>query len=88
MRSAASRLGPRSPEAQAYMARATEAVYADLSRTLREVHPELSETEARAVAKFYFCLFQGLATLWMLAPDSDQVDGDCVATAVAALSGK
>ncbi|MGV9677866.1 TetR family transcriptional regulator [Nocardia sp. NPDC003482] len=78
----------RSPELQTYLAEASDGAYADLAAILRETHPDLSAAEARAVAKFYFVLFQGYAMMWLLAPASELLTGDDVALAVKTLRGK
>ncbi|MBF6170879.1 TetR family transcriptional regulator [Nocardia blacklockiae] len=77
----------RSEELQAYLSDATERAYGDLSALLRELHPELSAKEARAVAKLYFVLFQGYAMLALLAPAGELLNGDDVELAVKALRG-
>lgn len=76
----------RSPESQEYFSTATEEVYAGLVEPLREVHPDLSAGDARAVAKLYFALFQGMALQWLIAPAGDQLTGDDVVRAVRAMS--
>ncbi|WP_280361354.1 TetR family transcriptional regulator [Nocardia wallacei] len=78
----------RSEELQAYLSEATEGAYADLGAVLREMHPELSAKEARAVAKLYFVLFQGYAMLALLAPGGDLLHGEDVELAVRALREK
>ena len=76
----------RSPESQAYMSGATEEVYATLAECLRDVHSELSAADARAVAKMYFALFQGLALQWLIAPAGDLLTGEDVVRAVQAMT--
>ncbi|MEV5646959.1 TetR/AcrR family transcriptional regulator [Nocardia sp. NPDC052254] len=75
----------RSTESQAFMSEATAEVYAALSGPLREVHPELSEDDAHAVAKVYFALFQGIALQWLVAPAGEQLTGADVVRAVRAM---
>ncbi|KAA8885404.1 TetR/AcrR family transcriptional regulator [Nocardia colli] len=76
----------RSPESQEFMVQATEVAVTDLTATFREVHPELSEAQARAVATLYFMLFQGLAMTQLIAPAATAgVDGDQLALAVQTL---
>ncbi|MEU6559612.1 TetR/AcrR family transcriptional regulator [Nocardia nova] len=76
----------RSPESQAYMSEATDEVYAALAGSLREVHPDLSAADARAVAKVYFALFQGLALQWLIAPAGELLMGEDVVRAVRAMT--
>ncbi|WP_227982112.1 TetR/AcrR family transcriptional regulator [Nocardia spumae] len=76
----------RSPESQAYMSDATDEVYRALAEPLREVHPELSAADARAVAKVYFALFQGVALQWLIAPAGEMLTGEDVVRAVRAMS--
>ncbi|NKY85179.1 TetR/AcrR family transcriptional regulator [Nocardia veterana] len=78
----------RSPESQQYFSEATEEVYTALLEPLRAVHPELSAADARAVAKVYFALFQGMALQWLIAPAAEPVTGDDVMRAVRAMAGK
>ncbi|GAB2729871.1 TetR/AcrR family transcriptional regulator [Nocardia thraciensis] len=78
----------RSEELQAYLSEATAGAYADMAAALRDVHPELSAQEARAVAKVYFVLFQGFAMLHLLAPAGDLLHGEDVELAVKTLRGK
>jgi AcrR family transcriptional regulator len=75
----------RSPESQQFMVEAFEGAYRDIARALGDAHPELSEKQARAVAKLYFVLLQGAAMLWLVAPDSDFLGGDDLALAVETL---
>ncbi|WP_194836721.1 TetR/AcrR family transcriptional regulator [Nocardia sp. XZ_19_369] len=75
----------RSPESQEYMAAAIETAFDDLSTTLREVHPELSVEQARAVGTLFFLLFQGLAMTHLIAPAAAAVDGEQIALAVQTL---
>ncbi|MBF6331271.1 TetR/AcrR family transcriptional regulator [Nocardia transvalensis] len=78
----------RSPELQVYLSDASEGAYADLAAVLREQHPDLSGKEARALAKFFFFLFQGLTMMWLLAPSSDLLTSEDIELAVKALRGK
>jgi len=78
----------RTPESQAYMAAASESVFPELGEMLREVHPDLTVSEARAVAKVYFALFQGVAVMSLLAPGSEMLRGEDVELAVKAMRGK
>ncbi|WP_405162752.1 TetR/AcrR family transcriptional regulator [Nocardia sp. NBC_01499] len=75
----------RSPESQQYMAEATENALADLTVMLREVHPDLSDEQARAVVTFYFMLFQGVAITHLIAPAAALMDGEQLALAVKTL---
>ncbi|MFC9439810.1 TetR/AcrR family transcriptional regulator [Nocardia sp. NPDC057030] len=75
----------RSPESQEFMVQATEDAIVDLTATLQEVHPGLSDEQARAVATLYFMLFQGLAMTQLIAPAAATVDGDQLALAVRTL---
>ncbi|RDI63631.1 TetR/AcrR family transcriptional regulator [Nocardia pseudobrasiliensis] len=78
----------RSEELQAYLAEASESAYSELANLLRELHPDLDAEAARAVAKLYFILFQGYATMWLLAPGSELLTGEDVELAVKTLRGK
>jgi len=78
----------RTPDAQAYMASATEGVYPELAQLLCDVHPDLTGKEARAVAKVYFALFQGVAIMSLLAPGGDVLRGEDVELAIKALRDK
>ncbi|MRH92598.1 TetR family transcriptional regulator [Nocardia sp. SYP-A9097] len=78
----------RDPEMQLYMAEATERAYGDMAQGVREAHPDLTEGQARAVAKLLFALFQGVAMQWMIAPTADLLDGDDLSTAIRAIAGK
>lgn len=78
----------RSEESQAYMMDAVNRGQNDLAEILRSVHPTVSEAEAKAVGKLYFTMFQGLAMLWMLAPEADLISGDDLALALKTLAGK
>lgn len=78
----------RSPDSQAFLAEATEAAYSELAALLREVYPDLSGAAARAVAKLYFVLFQGIAILTLLGPDGEMLQGDEVELALTVLRGK
>ncbi|MCX4091539.1 TetR/AcrR family transcriptional regulator [Nocardia sp. alder85J] len=75
----------RTPETQLMMAEATEHACADLAITLRESFPDLAEDDARAVAKFYFTIFQGVALLWLLAPTTSLLTGAELARAIRVL---
>ncbi|MFF3226782.1 TetR/AcrR family transcriptional regulator [Nocardia suismassiliense] len=75
----------RSPESQEYMAAAIQTAFDDLATTLREVHPELSVEQARAVGTLFFLLFQGLAMTHLIAPAAAAVDGEQIALAVQTL---
>ncbi|WP_067568743.1 TetR/AcrR family transcriptional regulator [Nocardia acidivorans] len=77
----------RDPEMQLFMAEATGQAYDDMSRHVREAHPDLTEAQSRAVAKTLFVLFQGMVMQWMIAPTADLLDGDDLATAIAAIRG-
>ena len=76
----------RSEDSRTYMAEASEHAYADLSRALRETHPALSDEQSRALGKLLFTLFQGVALLWLAAPDVDLLDGAELTAAVEALA--
>ncbi len=78
----------RSEELQAYLAEASESAYSELANLLRELHPDLDDAAARAVAKLYFILFQGYATMWLMAPGSELLTGEDVELAVKTLRGK
>ena len=78
----------RSPQSQHYMTEAIGGAYTDIGATLRELHPELSQEQAYAIAQCYFVLVQGMAVLLLLGPEMELPDGDALATAVAALAPK
>jgi hypothetical protein len=78
----------RSPDSQQFLAEATGEAYTELSALLREVYPDLSAEQARAVAKLYFVLFQGIAMLTLLGPDGEMLLGDDLEVALSALQGK
>ncbi|QIS20563.1 TetR/AcrR family transcriptional regulator [Nocardia terpenica] len=78
----------RSPESQRYLAEASRGAYAELAGLLQDIHPNLTPEQARAVGKLYFLMFQGYALLGLLAPESDLLTGEEVATAVEALRTK
>ncbi|MBF6241184.1 TetR family transcriptional regulator [Nocardia otitidiscaviarum] len=76
----------RDPEQRRLMSEAVENGCLDLAETLRELHPDLSEADARAVARFYFVQFQGLALLSLIAPTAAACDSGELARAVAVLA--
>ncbi|MGN2639234.1 TetR/AcrR family transcriptional regulator [Nocardia takedensis] len=76
----------RSEQSRAYMAEASEHAYADLTRSLRDTYPDLTDEQARALGKLVFTLFQGVAVLWLAAPDLELLDGADLTTAVEALN--
>jgi AcrR family transcriptional regulator len=78
----------RSPESQTYLSEATQGAYTELAALLEQVHPDLSAAEARAVAKVYFVLFQGVAMLSLLGPGGELLHGDDVELAVKTLRAK
>ncbi len=78
----------RSEESQQFMAETVDRAHVDLATTVSEVYPELSEAEAKAVAKLYFGVFQGIAVLSLIAPTGDLMDGNDFALAVKALAGR
>ncbi|WP_067676834.1 TetR/AcrR family transcriptional regulator [Nocardia miyunensis] len=78
----------RSPDSQAFLSEATAEAYTELAALLREVYPDLSDPQARAVAKLYFVLFQGIAMLTLLGPGGEMLLGDDLELALSALQGK
>ncbi|KAA0022986.1 TetR/AcrR family transcriptional regulator [Antrihabitans cavernicola] len=78
----------RSPEAQQHMTNSIGGVYDDLAAVVRTTHPDLNSEQARSIAQLYFVLLQGFATLSLLTPEGELPDGDDLARAVAALSGR
>jgi AcrR family transcriptional regulator len=78
----------RSPDSQVFLAEATDQAYSELAGLLREVYPDLPKKQARAVAKLYFVLFQGIAMLTLLGPGGEMFLGDDLKLALAALEGR
>lgn len=75
----------RSPEAQVYMAEAADQAYAEITRVLRETHPDLSAADAEVVAKVLFLLFSGTGLQWLIAPADVPMQGEDVVRAIRAL---
>jgi AcrR family transcriptional regulator len=78
----------RTPESRIYLAEATAGAYSELGVLLSELFPDLSDEEARAVAKVYFMLFQGVAILSLMGPEGEPMRGQDVALAIEALRAK
>ncbi|WP_067537298.1 TetR/AcrR family transcriptional regulator [Nocardia crassostreae] len=77
----------RDPESQSFMVEVTAEAYNDLATVVGEAHPELSATEARAVGKLFYVLFQGMAMQALIAPAAEPLDGDDLERAVGAIRG-
>ncbi len=78
----------RSADSQTFLAEATAEAYTELATLLREVYPDLSGKQARAVAKLYFVLFQGIAMLTLLGPEGEMLLGADLEVALSALRGR
>ncbi len=64
----------RDPDQQRVMSEAVGNAWDELAATLREQAPDLDAAAARAVARFYFVQFQGLALLSLVAPTAAVCD--------------
>ncbi|MFI6997114.1 TetR/AcrR family transcriptional regulator [Nocardia sp. NPDC050175] len=71
---------------QQHMATVHETAIAGFAALVGELHPPLSETQARAIGKLYFVLVNGLALQWISDPTSPLPTGEELAIAIAALA--
>jgi AcrR family transcriptional regulator len=76
----------RSPQLQQFMTDAVGGAYDGIAEVLRELHPDLTAEQSRAVAKLYFVLVQGMALLWMLGPEMDLPTGADLSLAATVLA--
>ncbi|MBF6137463.1 TetR family transcriptional regulator [Nocardia otitidiscaviarum] len=76
----------RDPDQQRVTSEAVANACDELAATLRDQHPDLDAAAARAVARFYFVQFQGLALLSLIAPTAAVCEGGEFARAVAVLA--
>ncbi|MBF6084965.1 TetR/AcrR family transcriptional regulator [Nocardia cyriacigeorgica] len=76
----------RTPSETAHMSGLLAEAVAEMAELVAQSHPELSEEQARAVARLYFALLNGLALQWITEPEGELPSGDELAVAIAALA--
>ncbi|WP_280235049.1 TetR/AcrR family transcriptional regulator [Nocardia cyriacigeorgica] len=76
----------RTPSETAHMAGLLAEAVTELANLVAESHPELTAEQARAIARLYFALLNGLALQWITEPDGELPSGDELAVAIAALA--
>lgn len=76
----------RTPSEQTRMGEMAVSAVSDIAAEVAQAHPELDETQAKAVAWLYFTLLNGLVLQWIGDPEGDLPSGEELAIAVAALA--
>ncbi|MFI6043227.1 TetR/AcrR family transcriptional regulator [Nocardia sp. NPDC051321] len=71
---------------QLHMASVHQHAIAGFAELVSELHPALTEPQARAIGKLYFVLVNGLALQWISDPSSPLPTGEELVTAIAALA--